>query len=145
MAKVDVSWTPEMDVQLKGLIEDGLTAAEIGNRMGHTRNAIIGRKNRLKLRMKSNHPSTPDRYRNSTPVKRQPKVKPHLIVCEPVEGVGIPFIDAIGKHACTFFLEGQSGAFGHVCGEARFPAASYCADHLLIAYQRAPVAQRRAA
>ncbi|TIS37540.1 GcrA family cell cycle regulator [Mesorhizobium sp.] len=43
-------WTPELDEQLKGLLEEKLTASQIAARFGNfSRNAIIGRTHRLKL------------------------------------------------------------------------------------------------
>lgn len=43
------SWTPSEDDTLRGLWRDGHSTAEIGRRMGRTKNSIIGRAHRLDL------------------------------------------------------------------------------------------------
>ncbi len=42
-------WTPDRDAQLRNLWDAGVTGTEIGNRMGITKSAAIGRVHRLKL------------------------------------------------------------------------------------------------
>ena len=42
-------WTNERDAQLRTLWDAGLSGADIGKRMGITKNAVIGRVHRLKL------------------------------------------------------------------------------------------------
>jgi GcrA cell cycle regulator len=42
-------WTPALDAQLVTMWYDGLPTATIGERLGITKNAVIGRKNRLNL------------------------------------------------------------------------------------------------
>jgi len=42
-------WTPAIDTILKGLRNEGLTGQQIGDRMGISRGAVLGRCMRLKL------------------------------------------------------------------------------------------------
>lgn len=51
-------WTPMMDAQLRTLVKDGVPHSEISKRLGVTRNASIGRANRIGL-------SDPNRDRRS--------------------------------------------------------------------------------
>ena len=42
-------WTPERITQLSQLWKDGLSTAEIGRRIGVTKNAVVGKAHRLLL------------------------------------------------------------------------------------------------
>ena len=44
-----VTWTPERVEQLTQLFEEGLPTAEIGRRLGLTKNAVIGKLHRIAL------------------------------------------------------------------------------------------------
>jgi hypothetical protein len=57
-------WTPALDARLIAMWYDGLPTAEIGDRLGITKNAVIGRKNRLGLASRL------------SPIKGGPVVKP---------------------------------------------------------------------
>ena len=46
---MDVTWTPERIEQLTTLWEEGITTAEIGRRIGVTKNAVIGKVHRIGL------------------------------------------------------------------------------------------------
>jgi len=45
------TWTAEQDSALTKMILDGMTAADIGMRIGRTKNAVIGRSHRLKVKL----------------------------------------------------------------------------------------------
>lgn len=42
-----MDWTPKQDRKLKQLLDAGLSASEAAEKLGVTRNAVIGRKNRI--------------------------------------------------------------------------------------------------
>jgi GcrA cell cycle regulator len=47
--RAEPTWTPERIAQLKQLWEEGVTTAEIGRRIGVTKNAVIGKVHRIGL------------------------------------------------------------------------------------------------
>src|SRR5258708_8765354 len=48
-AQVELTWTPERIERLIALWEEGVTTAEIGRRIGVTKNAVIGKVHRIGL------------------------------------------------------------------------------------------------
>ncbi len=55
---------------------------------------------------------------------------------------GVRFIEA-GACQCRFFLEGQSGMDGFVCGDPARDGNSYCRRHHFIVFKPVPVSQAR--
>ncbi len=63
------TWTPERIEQLSVLWDEGITTAEIGRRIGVTKNAVIGKVHRLSLSGRAKPTSTPaNRPRKPSPV-----------------------------------------------------------------------------
>jgi len=56
-----ITWTPERVERLTQLFEEGLPTAEIGRRLGLTKNAVIGKLHRIAL--------APRRLFSSSPVR----------------------------------------------------------------------------
>ena len=54
-----VTWTPERVEQLTQLFEEGLPTAEIGRRLGLTKNAVIGKLHRIALSPRVSHTGRP--------------------------------------------------------------------------------------
>ena len=61
-----MEWTDEAIGRLRALWADGLSTAEIGRRMGITKNAVVGKAHRLQL---SSRPSPIRRERRVEPVR----------------------------------------------------------------------------
>lgn len=136
-------WTAEEDDILAKMANEGATAREIGERLGRPRNSVIGRRNRLKsgIIFKGNR-SKPVRKGKVSQLASRTRSTP--IVCTPVaDGVGVRFINTT-ERSCMWFLEGQAGANGYVCGDTKVHGHSYCAAHLLAAYDAGSSAQRAA-
>lgn len=67
-------WTTERSQELKRLIAAGYSGSQIATMLGITRNAVIGRTNRMSLTIKKAPPSKPrELRRKATP--RRPKVR----------------------------------------------------------------------
>jgi GcrA cell cycle regulator len=49
LARIEPTWTPERMARLVQLWEEGVTTAEIGRRIGVTKNAVIGKVHRIGL------------------------------------------------------------------------------------------------
>ena len=66
-----MEWTEETVMRLRALWDEGLSTAEIGRRLGMTKNAIVGKAHRLDL------PARPSPIRASTGERRprQPRVR----------------------------------------------------------------------
>lgn len=103
---MDSIWTPDLIQQLSVLWKDGLSTAEIGRRLGVTKNAVVGKAHRLFL---DPRPS---------PLKRPPAPR-----------VATP----LGP-TCSW-PEGHPGDKGfRFCGKRPLPGKSYCAEHAQKAY-----------
>lgn len=90
-------WTHEREKELRKLWAEGHSCSKIGEKMGNTRNAIIGKVHRLRL---------PERAQAAQPVRRPPKLafpKPQrvqksantsttILVSVPIEGTQLAVI-----------------------------------------------------
>lgn len=102
------TWTPERVEQLTRLWDEGLPAAEIGRRLGLTKNAVIGKVHRIAL--------------SPRVVTVLPERKP-----SPLDFSG---------PGCMW-PHGHPGEDGfHFCCARPLPGKPYCADHAAVAYIR---------
>jgi GcrA cell cycle regulator len=106
-------WTEERVAELGKLWAEGLSTAEIGRRLGLTKNAVVGKAHRLAL---SPRPS---------PLKSLPMPRPARVV--PVEFVG--------PSCCWPFGHPGEKDF-HFCGDRTIPGKPYCPGHAALAYVR---------
>ncbi|PHQ69786.1 MAG: global cell cycle regulator GcrA-like protein [Sneathiella sp.] len=102
-----MSWTDERIETLKKLWGSGKTAAEIADELGDvTRNAVIGKANRLGLSAKA------------TPAVQKAKKK------------------ALPPHRACQWPTGHPGEPKfHFCGDEAVPSKPYCLTHCNMAYQ----------
>jgi hypothetical protein len=77
-----VTWTPDRVERLTQLFEEGLPTAEIGRRLGLTKNAVIGKLHRIALAPRVTTPVAPPQRS-----MRHPVVCP-LVRCFPVRTPG---------------------------------------------------------
>jgi GcrA cell cycle regulator len=111
---MDNIWTQDRIEALGKLWTEGLSTAEIGRRLGITKNSVVGKAHRLSL--------TP----RPSPVKitGKPRVKPQPKVIE------------FSGPTCSWPL-GHPGEKGfHFCGERAMGTKPYCAEHAALAYVR---------
>jgi GcrA cell cycle regulator len=109
------TWDDDSVRVLRELWAEGLSIAEIGKRMGRTKNAVVGKAHRMCLPPRP----SPVKYRSAP----EPEMKP--IVEAPIEHA------AVG----CFWPFGYPGEDGfHFCGAEKALGRSYCAEHLAIAY-----------
>jgi GcrA cell cycle regulator len=108
---METVWTEERIAQLAELWHQGLSTAEIGRRLGISKNAIIGKAHRLAL------PPRP------SPLKNPPAPKPPTVV-------------EFAGPTCSWPF-GHPGEKGfHFCGARPLPGKPYCAEHAARAYVR---------
>jgi len=105
---MQITWTQERVERLAQLFAEGLPTAEIGRRLGLTKNAVIGRL-----------------YRNSM-TRREPtlKVQPRRNVFE------------FAGPSCLWPFGHPDDANFHFCGARPEPGKPYCPEHAAIAYIR---------
>src|ERR1700747_1127861 len=101
-----MEWAEETILRLRSLWDEGLSTAEIGRRLGVTKNAVVGKAHRLALDPRPSPLKRP----------RAPRVAP-----------------ALGP-ACSW-PEGHPGERGfRFCGKRPLPGKPYCAEHSQVAY-----------
>lgn len=142
------TWPPERDAALMQLWGDrSLSAAEIGRRLGISKNAVIGRSHRLHL------PARPSPIiRNAdTPKMRHPR--PARATLPPVERVPnreppppvsqapepIVAVDRVRGLCCWPIGHPGTPSFAF-CGEVSRPGKPYCEEHCQRAYVGRPTA-----
>jgi len=102
-------WTPERVAELTKLWASGLSASEIGRRLGVTKNSVVGKVRRLNLAMRR-QPTTPKPQRK------------------------IVTLDSLKANMCSW-PEGEPGKEDfRFCGVPAEPGKPYCTDHCAIAY-----------
>lgn len=108
-------WTEERIEALGRLWAEGLSTAEIGRRIGVTKNAVVGKAHRLHL--------TP----RPSPVKPSDKPRRRKSALKALENQG---------PTCSWPL-GHPGEKGfHFCGARSLPGKPYCGEHAAVAYVR---------
>lgn len=109
-------WTPQVTAILIALWDQGLTTSKMGERLGITKNAVIGKVHRLGL---------PKRV---VVAARKPVVK------KP-EGIKM---EALRTGMCRW-PDGDPGTDGlSFCGRPAVPEKPYCAEHCACAYVKTP-------
>jgi GcrA cell cycle regulator len=106
------TWTPERVERLAELFAQGLPTAEIGRRLGLTKNAVIGRLNRNAM------------------TRRVPPPQPPR-----------PNVFEFAGPSCLWPHGHPNDRNFHFCGARPLPGKPYCAEHAAIAYIR-PKEQR---
>lgn len=108
-----MAWTPERIAELQQLWDKGLSTAEIGRRLGISKNAVVGKAHRLSL---APRPSPIARTAAAAP-RRVVELKGN-VCCWPIGDPGRPDFRFCGKRAAH--------------------AKPYCVEHVSLAYVRRP-------
>lgn len=103
---MDATWTPERVEQLTSLWEQGLPSAEIGRRLGLTKNAVIGKVHRIAL-------------------------SPRVVTVLPPPRRNV--FDFNGP-SCLWPHGHPGDEDFHFCGAHPLPGRPYCATHAAVAY-----------
>jgi GcrA cell cycle regulator len=128
-------WTDEKIQQLSKLWDEGLSTAAIGERLGITKNAVVGKAHRLGL------PARP------SPVKRRmemrpPPPPPQLVLAPPPK----PVVPGSYKGPTCQWPIGHPRETGfRFCGAPSHPGKPYCTQHAAIAYRPAQSKESSAA
>jgi GcrA cell cycle regulator len=140
-------WTDERVAELKRLHEAGLSARQIGVRMGTTRNATIGKLKRLKLtlngvpRLTEEQRAESRKKRNAARVVRKrkqrqrerggKKMQEAKLLPPFIGSLNIPFADLRPwrehvSNQCRYIAAEPPGPDYLACGNETLPGESYC-------------------
>jgi len=137
------TWTSERVAQLRGCIGTGLSCSQIAAEIGVSRNAVIGKMNRLGL-------SRPKTVLAREPQQRRGAWRPrivtqHQILMElPWEPLAEPISIANGRGCsllelspgqCRWPINEPGAADFCFCGSKQVEGLSYCVGHARIAYK----------
>jgi GcrA cell cycle regulator len=138
-----LAWTEEMDLALRRYAAERMTANEIGNILGKTKNAVIGRARRLQVALlmpRMGHLKAKPR----NPVRMQPsgftKSIVELVVEKPIRrksaNIGKYTILDLTDHMCRWPTDDNApGALSfRFCGNQAQDGLPYCGCHAKQAY-----------
>ena len=142
-----MDWNDDTIARIRALWAEGHSTAEIGRRMGISKNAVVGKAHRLNL------PARPSPIRRGTgekrasrptvrrvtgptlpalqSVDRQPALKPPPVVLRAVQLQPRP---AGRVSSCCWPLGEPGTPEFRFCGDPTMPAKPYCDEHVAIAY-----------
>ena len=145
-----MEWNDEAIARIRALWAEGHSTAEIGRRMGVSKNAIVGKAHRLNL------PARPSPIRHSTGEKRPPRA-----TVRRATGPTLPALQSVPRHpapsprppvllrpvpmqprpagrvsACCWPLGEPGTPEFRFCGDPTMPAKPYCDEHVALAYVR---------
>ncbi|MBL0930769.1 MAG: GcrA cell cycle regulator [Alphaproteobacteria bacterium] len=148
-----MDWTPEQISELTRLWGEGLTTAEIGKRLGISKNAVVGKAHRLHL------PARPSPIKRTGPrpqVFRQTATvrpsAPRIAAPRPAPAAQAPTsaqalralanqpsakrlpMMALNSSTCRWPIGDPGDAEFHFCGEKAEDGKPYCTAHASIAY-----------
>lgn len=151
-----MSWTPERIGELEKLWAEGLSTAEIGRRLGVSKNAVVGKAHRLRLpgRQSPIDPARRQARKAAADKARSAPPKPAARVARPAPETAAKPKPAVAAAkppppprrkrsadqkgpACQWpFGDPRLPGF-HFCGAPSEPGKPYCDEHCARAYNRA--------
>ena len=130
-----MTWTPELIGELTRLWTEGLSTAEIGKRLGVSKNAVVGKAHRLHL---STRPSPIRRMglRTAMPRIARPRLAPIL-----GSGASLPApapeprkVVELSNQACRWPIGHPGDKDFHFCTDRAVVGKPYCEQHANMAY-----------
>ncbi|MDF1722126.1 MAG: GcrA family cell cycle regulator [Minwuia sp.] len=137
---MSAGWTEERVTRLKDLWGTGMTAAQIAEQLGNvTRNAVIGKANRLGL-SKPGRPRAAKAPKQAAPRPRftrpAPRPEPEELVAPQAPAAAPPPPGALPQHRRCQFPVGHPGESDfHFCDHETLTGKPYCDYHCSIAYR----------
>ena len=159
MKPTDTDWTPTLVSRLRVLFEDGVSFAHIASELAMSRNAVIGKCNRLGL-CRLTIPATRARSAKEAHLQTRLKKRPRQDPCQaqkiqagpkinlealpetPLSDLDIPKrrrknIWTLGPRDCRFIVGDPTTPAHFYCGARKMPALPYCAAHARRCYSPA--------
>ena len=141
-------WTTERVAMLRTYFNAGLSCAQIAQEIGVSRNAVIGKMNRLGL-SRGRRTAAPGAARAASP--RRPQVLTQRLALKALFAAEPVVTDVVSTEPCSLFnltarkCRWPIGAVGtpdfNFCGNSTADGVSYCTGHARMAYRfsgRAP-------
>ncbi len=131
------SWSDERISQLRSLWSEGLSTAEIGRRLGISKNAVVGKAHRLHL------PARPSPIRNPPAFRSMPRrtaaPPPPRVMIEPPPAPKPEPAKVVARinykgPTCQWPVGHPGQAGFHFCGDPSANGKPYCASHAARAY-----------
>jgi len=137
-------WSNSKSLALKKLVTEGLTASEIGNVLGCTRNAIIGKCARIGLTLLGNGRTRPKRAVAPPPAPTPAPIEKKEVVLKDDladwtgTGGAAQAVAELGRDACRFPLGHPPAPGFHFCSQPvdLTRSTSYCARHHKLCHVR---------
>ncbi len=157
MRNASIDWTEAVLLRLRSLWAEGHSTAEIGRRLGISKNAVVGKAHRLSLPARPSPITRRSCARQPRPVRSQRVTLPAigapvaaaLVTAHPAANVAVQPVEAIpintprtpspraGRVTECCWPVGQPGQSGfRFCSEPSEPSKPYCAEHCRCAYVR---------
>lgn len=116
-----MGWTEEKVNDLTKLWNEGITTGEIGRRLGVSKNAVVGKAHRLKLK------GRPSPIKRGSSVKKKTKenIKP--------KKTKLSILDLTAT-TCRWPIGDPENPNFHFCGKKAVPGKPYCKEHSELAY-----------
>ena len=147
------TWTPERVEALKALADAGLSCSQIGRKLGVSRNAVIGKLNRLGLaRGRAPAAPRPPSQAANQPRLRRPTIMAQrqllrAVYAEAPAAVAEVAVTAercslleLAKGKCRWPISDPGAADFAFCGNVAVNGLPYCSGHARLAY-RPPAAR----
>ncbi|MDR1027523.1 MAG: GcrA family cell cycle regulator [Rickettsiales bacterium] len=145
------SWSATLTAKLKFLFDKGLSTAEIGKRLGFTKNAIVGKINRLGLNEKkpaakaaakktAAKPAPKPIIKKAAPIKKPTKQEAKAteagarVRAERLMRQSAALM-ALKADQCRWPMGNPDTDDFKFCGEKCFAGKPYCFEHCKLAYQ----------
>jgi len=138
------TWTAERVNQLKSHFEAGLSCSQIADEIGVSRNAVIGKINRLRLSRlgviaKPRQRRTAPRFFNQHQILAALRAEPLPLPQEaPVENMSRCSLVELAEAECRWPISDPGARDFGFCGRKAVNGLPYCAAHARMAYQPAP-------
>ena len=123
-------WSTDREDRLRALVLDGLTATRIGVEIGLSRGAVIGKIDRLGLRLLGGLGRQPGPQKPRKSRARKPKVTTAVILAPP-PGEGVDIL-ALAAGVCRWPQDTIEGV--RYCGGETYPRHVYCPAHHRLAF-----------
>ena len=132
-----MDWTPEQIGQLTRLWSEGLSTAEIGKRLGISKNAVVGKAHRLHL---NSRPSPIKRVGPRPAIVRQPthvRQPAPAMASAPAPQPAPMRIVELSSQACRWPIGHPGDENFHFCTQRAIQGKPYCVEHSAVAYVKA--------
>ena len=130
---MSIEWTPERTETLTGLWKEGLSTAEIGRRLGVTKNAVVGKVHRLGL-PKRQSPIAAKTAPAATAAPAKPAVPKPAGPKPQVHKAEVVRLEGLRPGMCSWPIGEPGTESFHFCGGTAVPGKPYCAEHCAKAY-----------